>query len=45
MSAAKKTICENRKERWEVEYVVMVGRVERELTLPWLVSLEARALL
>lgn len=26
------------------EDVVMVGRMERELTLPWLVSLEARAL-
>lgn len=27
------------------EDVMMVGRMERELTLPWLVSLEARALL
>lgn len=33
------------RERLEVEYVVMVGMMEWELTLPWLVSLEATPLL
>lgn len=34
------------RERWDVgEDVVMVGRMERELTFPWVVSLEATPLL
>lgn len=41
--------CGTERERGETEKggedVVMVGRMRRELTLPWLVSLEARALL
>lgn len=41
MSRKLKKICMNRGERWDVRYVAM----KNELTLPWLVSLEARALL
>lgn len=45
MRGSEKKIFMKRKDKWEVEYVGMAGRMERELTLPWLVSLEATALL